>query len=587
MRRSIPAALAAAALLIAAPPARAAWITDGTPLWQGHVTSGSPRTAPDGVGGFIVSMSAPSETTFFRFGPDGAPASGWPALRPPGLPYYQTTGLAPDGAGGAYFAATLTSATSPPDVEVRVFHLEPGGGYDPAFGSDGLLLASDPDNKYATLGPDGDGGALVTWTRYATGTLPRFCYGSRITAAGLIAPGWPVGGAFIAGAPDPEFLAIGNPVPDGAGGFLQYVEGVVFNSLPYGQTRYARLLHYDGIGQAIAGWPAEGLAPPGLEPDASFTFLLDGAGGAYFGWSAGASARLLHVTSAGGAWAGWPAEGLEPCPDPGLGCYASGTLEDGAGGVWLALQRQLASPADPFALTLVRFDPGGALHAGFPAGGVVLPPSSPAGFQLALARGPGGSCVLLWGEFVNDGVLGYHAPSLHATRVEPGGAVFALGAWSGGALAVCTAPGGRDGPQLVEAPGGALFAVWRDSRDAPSGPGAPWSLYATRIAPDGGTNVAVSPGEALDRPLDVSPNPARGGVELGFALGSRAACEVAIFDVAGRRVRMLASESLEAGPHSLRWDGRDDAGRDAGPGLFFARAKLGSRVTGARMVRLR
>jgi hypothetical protein len=42
-----------------------------------------------------------------------------------------------------------------------------------------------------------------------------------------------------------------------------------------------------------------------------------------------------------------------------------------------------------------------------------------------------------------------------------------------------------------------------------------------------------------------------------------------------------------AGPLVLRWDGSDDAGHPAAPGLYFARARFGSSEARARFVRLR
>ena len=48
-----------------------------------------------------------------------------------------------------------------------------------------------------------------------------------------------------------------------------------------------------------------------------------------------------------------------------------------------------------------------------------------------------------------------------------------------------------------------------------------------------------------------------------------------IFDVQGRRARLLHAGDLEAGPHDLAWDGRDDAGRPLVNGVYLARLDLG------------
>ena len=48
-----------------------------------------------------------------------------------------------------------------------------------------------------------------------------------------------------------------------------------------------------------------------------------------------------------------------------------------------------------------------------------------------------------------------------------------------------------------------------------------------------------------------------------------------LFDLAGRR---LATVAPQVGDGSVRWywDGRDESGRRAGPGVVFARARDGS-----------
>jgi flagellar hook assembly protein FlgD len=42
-----------------------------------------------------------------------------------------------------------------------------------------------------------------------------------------------------------------------------------------------------------------------------------------------------------------------------------------------------------------------------------------------------------------------------------------------------------------------------------------------------------------------------------------------IFDAAGRRIRSLYRGMLPAGFQSLSWDGLDEAGRPARPGIYF------------------
>jgi hypothetical protein len=67
------------------------------------------------------------------------------------------------------------------------------------------------------------------------------------------------------------------------------------------------------------------------------------------------------------------------------------------------------------------------------------------------------------------------------------------------------------------------------------------------------------------------PNPARHGTSIGFTLPGSSSARLAIYDVAGRRVRLLAAGSRSGGSHWSRWDGRDDEGRSVTAGLYFYR----------------
>jgi hypothetical protein len=96
--------------------------------------------------------------------------------------------------------------------------------------------------------------------------------------------------------------------------------------------------------------------------------------------------------------------------------------------------------------------------------------------------------------------------------------------------------------------------------------------------------TGVPTGPPPPRSLTVAPNPARGACAIGFALARPSPGALEIHDAAGRRVRVLASGALAAGPHAVRWDGRDDAGRAAPAGVYFARLRAGGRDETRRFV---
>ena len=60
-------------------------------------------------------------------------------------------------------------------------------------------------------------------------------------------------------------------------------------------------------------------------------------------------------------------------------------------------------------------------------------------------------------------------------------------------------------------------------------------------------------------------------IALGLARADRV--EIRIYDVGGRLVRRLADRFFATGEHEVVWDGRDEGGRRAARGVYFARVK--------------
>jgi hypothetical protein len=78
------------------------------------------------------------------------------------------------------------------------------------------------------------------------------------------------------------------------------------------------------------------------------------------------------------------------------------------------------------------------------------------------------------------------------------------------------------------------------------------------------------------RSLSAAPNPFRASTTLSFALPAAANVSVAIFDLHGSAVRVLASNRvMEAGPHALAWDARNARGELVTAGVYFARIQVG------------
>jgi flagellar hook assembly protein FlgD len=81
------------------------------------------------------------------------------------------------------------------------------------------------------------------------------------------------------------------------------------------------------------------------------------------------------------------------------------------------------------------------------------------------------------------------------------------------------------------------------------------------------------------------PNPVNGVSVISFRLQNDAQVDVNIYDVSGALVRkLLPRQALEAGPHTLRWDLRDEAGSDVAAGVYFVRGHADGAVVGRKVI---
>jgi len=79
------------------------------------------------------------------------------------------------------------------------------------------------------------------------------------------------------------------------------------------------------------------------------------------------------------------------------------------------------------------------------------------------------------------------------------------------------------------------------------------------------------------------PNPFNPSTTLRFELSEPNHTTVAIFDVAGHRVRTLVNEHLPASSHRVTWAGRDDNGRHVAAGVYFYMVASGDNRSVGRM----
>ena len=84
------------------------------------------------------------------------------------------------------------------------------------------------------------------------------------------------------------------------------------------------------------------------------------------------------------------------------------------------------------------------------------------------------------------------------------------------------------------------------------------------------------------------PNPFRATTSIAFNLPQNGNVRLTIYDVAGRLVRRLIDgQSLPAGTHEARWQGDDEVGRAAAPGVYYYRLEAGERSISRHMLLIR
>jgi hypothetical protein len=67
------------------------------------------------------------------------------------------------------------------------------------------------------------------------------------------------------------------------------------------------------------------------------------------------------------------------------------------------------------------------------------------------------------------------------------------------------------------------------------------------------------------------PNPFDSRTAISYALPARERVRLNVYDVNGRVVKSIVSGEINAGWHTVQWDGKDDAGREVTSGVYFLR----------------
>lgn len=72
------------------------------------------------------------------------------------------------------------------------------------------------------------------------------------------------------------------------------------------------------------------------------------------------------------------------------------------------------------------------------------------------------------------------------------------------------------------------------------------------------------------------PNPFNSSTMLKYGLPRAEWVSISIYNLLGKRIRVLLNEKKVAGFHTIKWDGRNDAAQMTGSGIYIARIEAGT-----------
>ncbi len=98
--------------------------------------------------------------------------------------------------------------------------------------------------------------------------------------------------------------------------------------------------------------------------------------------------------------------------------------------------------------------------------------------------------------------------------------------------------------------------------------------------------VTVEAGKPQPTSLDMAlrPNPFNPSTTVTYSIASGGYVRIAVFNLAGQRVRELENRYRSSGRYVVVWDGRDDMGRQVASGVYLARLTAKEGTVTKRMV---
>jgi hypothetical protein len=497
-----------------------------------------------------------------------------------------------DGAGGAIIAWLVLHSGS---NDIGAQRVSASGAL--LWGPSGIVICNAAgDQSGIAMASDGAGGAILAWTDGRNGSYSDL-YAQHVNASGVAQ--WGTNGTAICTSPGDQ---VSPHVALDAGGWITIVW--TDDQRDGAPDIYAQRLNPSGVPQ----WQANGL-PISTDAGAqrAFALLSGGSIGMIIAWVSAPDLMSqlwdIHArcVSPSGAIE-WTATAVSGRTNGGNGsCYRA--CADDAGGVTISWHEyREGSQLDIYAQWI---DADGAVRWGTEGS----PVSTASGSQWfpCMASDVSGGTILAWQDV--------RCPTQHiyAQRLSPSGYPIATTLMGYAAH--------RDGGSirlewvLSRIDGDAAFSILRSASpneefeelgeiaiaanglsfsctDESCRPGVSYRYRVDYRSADGGTRTLFETEDIAVPAVAMTlyqnyPNPFNPITEIRFLVPEAGAVSLAVYDVAGKLVRVLVDARLDAGPHDAIWDGRDEAGHTAATGIYFYRLQAGKETISRKMVLLR
>jgi hypothetical protein len=324
--------------------------------------------------------------------------------------------------------------------------------------TDGVALCTATGNQYnPTISSDAAGGAIVTWYDERGGNNHDI-YAQRVNASGTVQ--WTTNGVALCTAAGvqshPQIIS------DGAGGAI-----VTWHDERSGNNYdiYAQRVNASGAVQ----WTVNGVALCTATSNQAFpTIMSDGAGGTIVTWHDARSGNNYDIyaqrVNASGA-VQWTTDGVPLCT--AMGDQQVPTItSDGAGGAIVTWHD--GRSGNNYDIYAQRVNASGVVQ--WTTDGVAFCTATGNQYYPTISSDAAGGTIVTWYD-ERGGTW-----DIYAQRVNASGAVQ----WTTDGVALCTAAGAQQHPQITSDGAGGAIVTWYDERG-----GSNSDIYAQRVNASG------------------------------------------------------------------------------------------------------